>query len=609
MWELDIRTGSEFAAMLGYNKGEFKMLATEWIPPLNLEDKDLTVETLGSCLQEDLSKYCIELRMRSKSGGWKWYRLQGKVVERDTEGKPVRMIGMHKDITKKKRTEENIRLWRNALELSPDAIALTDLDGTIRYANPAWITLHGYISDELKGKNLSIFHTVEQMEKEVNPLMSRLLKNKPVTREQVGHKRKDGSVFPTRMTAFIVKDDNKHANIITFAHDITDDLKKESLFRQTQKMEAIGQLSGGIAHDLNNLLAPILGYADMILHDLKPDDRYYKELSLIKRSSERAKDLTWQLLAFSRKQILEMKKVDLIDVIAEFQKILRRTLHEDIVIKVVHSSSHIFINADMDKIRQVLINLTVNAQNAMPDGGTITIEAIDAVLDESYTDIHPDIRPGSYALLSFSDTGCGMDRKTMEHVFEPFFTTKDPGKGPGLGLAMVYGIVKQHGGHVMVYSGLGLGTTFKIYLPIVEQGFVRAQGDESVKNEMIAQGTETVLVVEDEDAVRELLCTILQKQGYTVISTDGAQGCFKAIEKHKGPIHLLLTDVVMPGINGRQIYEHLSLILPDLKVIFISGHAREVFAEHGILMQGIHFIPKPFTVKSLSEKVRAVLDT
>lgn len=612
MWELDIRTGKarfgpEFAAMLGYSPEEYQLPVTEWTSPLHPEDRDRAKASLDSCIHGDYPSYRIDLRMKAKSGDWKWCRLQGQIVERDREGKPVRMVGMHTDLNREKMQDEILAQWNSVLEQCPVGVILAGLDGVIRRSNPQWNILHGYGAGELHGKHLGMCHTPDQMALEVSPLLARVFEQSSVTGVKVGHKRKNGTLFFTKLSAFIMKGtDNHPVGLMAFAHDITEEKKKESLLRQAQKMEAIGQLSGGIAHSLNNILSPILGFADMIIHDLSPEDRHYNDVCLIRKSAERAKDLTWQLLAFSRKQVLEMKKMDLIDMTAEFQKILRRTLHEDITVKVVHSSSQRHIHADPEKIRQILVNLAINAQNSMPDGGTITIETADAVLDEYYADIHPDARPGRYVLLSFSDTGCGMDQNTMEHIFEPFFTTKEPGKGTGLGLAMVYGIVKQHRGHIMVYSELGMGTTFKIYLPC-EQNQVKVNEEPPAEEDRLT-GTETVVVVEDEDSVRELIGRILRNQGYNVISTNGGNECFNSLKNHKGPVHLLLTDVVMPDMNGRQVYEHISRMIPGLKVIFISGYTRDVIAEHGILMQGVNFLPKPFTVKDLSKKVRTVLD-
>lgn len=301
-----------------------------------------------------------------------------------------------------------------------------------------------------------------------------------------------------------------------------------------------------------------------------------------------------------------MKTVDLRDVIADFQKILRRTMREDIVIKLSLSPKPNPIIADAGKIGQVLMNLAVNAQDAMPQGGTITIETTETAIDETYSSLHPGAQPGAYVMLCFSDTGCGMDKQTIERLFEPFFTTKEPGKGTGLGLSTVFGIVKQHNGYIMVYSEPGLGSTFKIYLPkAVTQETTVA---EPVEAQEIRGGTETILVVEDDETVRALIVRLLKKHGYTVIEASGAQECLEAITHHTGPIHLLLCDVIMPASNGRQLQERLSADIPGLKVIFMSGYPYDVIVDHGVLMQGISFISKPFTARDLMSKVRSVLD-
>ena len=523
-----------------------------------------------------------------------------------SDGHIAGLVGVILDITERKRVERILLRQNEALEQSLDGIAMIGIDNDILYVNPAWAAMHAYTPDELKGVNLSIFHTPEQMENEVLPCL-KAAKEKGSYRAEIGHRKKDGTIFPTRMSCVGLKDTQANPiGQVVFSRDITEELRLESLLRQAQKMEAVGQLAGGIAHDFNNMLSPILGYADLLLSEIKPENKYYQEILQIKRSAERAKDLTWQLLAFSRKQVLEMKTVDLRQVISDFQKILRRTIREDIMIKVVPSETPKFIRVDASKIGQILMNLGINAQDAMPHGGTITIEITDAVLDEAYSEIHPGASPGKYIMLAFSDTGSGMDHLTLDHIFEPFFTTKEVGKGTGLGLATVYGIVKQHGGYIMAYSEPGMGTTFKMYLPGEE---VTAQDlAEEAEEAETKHGTETVLVVEDEEAVRELMCRILEKHGYTVISAGSAQECSRAVEQHKGQIHLLLTDVIMPGMNGKQLYENLAPILQGLKVIFISGYTQDVIAKHGDLIHGMNLISKPFTVKELTEKVRSVLD-
>jgi PAS domain S-box-containing protein len=518
------------------------------------------------------------------------------------------IVGIMMDITDRKRSDELILRQGKVLDQSLDGIAITDLEGTLQYVNPAWAAMHGFAADELLGANLDLFHTSEQKGMEMASHLT-LFKKEVFHTKDIEHLRKDGSVFPTLVSMFTLKDiQGTPTNIVAFIRDITEEQRIENLLRQAQKMEAVGQLAGGIAHDFNNMLSPILGYSDLLLTEMNPEDPRYHDILQIKQAGERAKDLTWQLLAFSRKQVMEMKQIDLRDVITDLQKILRRTIREDIVIRVILSPTPNLIYVDVGKIGQILMNLAINAQDAMPNGGTITIETSEAVLDDAYTETHPETIPGIYAMLAFSDTGSGMDRLTIEHIFEPFFTTKDPGKGTGLGLATIYGIVKQHNGHIVVYSEPGVGTTFKVYLPKLQENVDETKTDAEGSKE-IKRGTETILVVEDEEAVRELICRILRKHGYTVISAESANECFQVIEHHKGTIDLLLTDVIMPGMNGKQLFDSITAEIPAMKVIFLSGYTYDVIAKHGMLTQGTYLITKPFTVSELMGKIRAVLDS
>ena len=515
-------------------------------------------------------------------------------------------LQQEKEEQRRRKSEAYILKQAKVLEQSLDGIAIADLEGVIQYVNPAWAALHGYTPDELTGVNLDTFSTPGTMktERDSHPAQ---LKPGIFHTETAEHRRKDGTVFSARISIFTLKDDRgTPVNIVAYVRDITEEKRLDNLLHQAQKMEAVGQLAGGIAHDFNNMLSPILGYADLILMNMKPEEPYYQELLQIRKAGERAKDLTWQLLALSRKQIMEMKNVDLNTVVTDLNKILRRTIREDIAINVSLSPKPMLIKGDTGNIGQILINLAVNAQDAMPNGGTIFIETADAVLDESYTTVHPGLLPGRYAMLSLSDTGCGMDQHTIEHIYEPFFTTKDPGKGTGLGLATIFGIVKQHNGYIMVYSEPGTGTTFKVCFPKIQDE--EGADAEIVEIEEFKPGTETVLVVEDEESVRDLACRILRDYGYTVISAEDAQECLRIIEQYKGSIDLLLTDVIMPGMNGKQLFDSITAAIPSIKVIFLSGYTNDVLFKHGLLMPGTNFISKPFTVRELTGKVRAVLD-
>ncbi len=376
--------------------------------------------------------------------------------------------------------------------------------------------------------------------------------------------------------------------------------------RQAQKIESIGRLAGGIAHDLNNMLSPIIGYSEMALMDLHPEEALHSDMSEIRDAAERAKTLTQQLLAFSRKQVLKMRLLSLNDVISESKKLLRRLTREDIEMRVRLDPSLGTIKADSSQIHQILINLALNASDAMPNGGRMTIGTANVSLDEVYVAKRPVVEAGHYVLLSVSDTGIGMDQETLSHIFEPFFTTKEKGRGTGLGLATVYGIVKQHGGYIWAYSEPGYGTNFKIYLPRVLESRGTPWTPSSEPEDVL--GGETILVVEDEDAVRKLTCKILEKQGYDVIEAHSADDAARISEHEKSPIHMLLTDIVMPGMNGKQLYEIIAKSRPEIKILYMSGYTDDVIAYHGILDAGVRLLQKPFSVETLTKKIRKVLD-
>ncbi len=381
----------------------------------------------------------------------------------------------------------------------------------------------------------------------------------------------------------------------------------EAQLRQAQKMESIGRLAGGVAHDFNNLLSAILGYAELLQEELGPGDPRQADLAAIRHAGERARDLTRQLLVFSRKQVLSLRPVDLRAVVSGFDKLLRRTLREDIQLVIALPPALGTVSADAGQIEQVLMNLAVNAQDAMPSGGTLTLELADVGLDAAYAAMHAGVTPGRYIQLTVSDTGIGMDASTLSHLFEPFFTTKEHGKGTGLGLSTVYGIVEQHGGHIRVYSEPDRGTTFKIYLPQVEVprtgSVISAQGEPP-----LPRGTGTVLVVEDDPSVREMACQVLERQGYRVLAAESSSQALQLMtEPGQGAMDLLLTDVVLPGMNGRALYDRLTFTWPHLRVVYMSGYPENVIAHHGVFEKGAHYLQKPFAVKALLQKVRDVL--
>jgi signal transduction histidine kinase/ActR/RegA family two-component response regulator len=382
---------------------------------------------------------------------------------------------------------------------------------------------------------------------------------------------------------------------------------REEHYRQAQKMESIGRLAGGVAHDLNNLLTPILGYGELLVDEFGASGAPTEYAEEIVHASRLARNLVRQLLALSRKQVLLFAPLNLNTVVAGFENLLRHTIREDVVIEIRQNPSVPFMLGDAGQLEQVLMNLAVNAQDAMPNGGTLTIATGVTDIDQANAAAYPGATPGRYVQLAVRDNGCGMDRDTKTKLFEPFFTTKEKGTGTGLGLATVYGIVKQHGGHAWVDSEPARGTTFTICLPAWE-GVAGPGGSDATPRTIDAHGgTETILLVEDNELVRELAETIMERLGYTVLSAEDGAGALTVLATYAAPVHLLLTDVVMPGMNGWDLHARVAADHPGLKVLFMSGYADEVIADRGVLDAGMHFIQKPFSVSDLATKVREAL--
>ena len=372
-------------------------------------------------------------------------------------------------------------------------------------------------------------------------------------------------------------------------------------------MEAVGRLAGGIAHDFNNMLTVIKGYSELLLEEVGPtNERLRRAADEIYKSADRAASLTHQLLAFSRRQVLEPKLLDLNEVVAEMDQMLQRLIGEDIQLVSIRRTGLGQVKADPGQIEQVILNLAVNARDAMPQGGKLTIETANVEIDEDYAFTHVVVHPGDYVMLGVSDSGCGMDAETQAHLFEPFFTTKEKGQGTGLGLATTYGIVKQSGGYIWMYSEPGHGTTFKVYLPrIWEAAKTIAQGTPVGD---AASDVETILLVEDEKAVRELAAWTLEKNGYTVLAAGDAAEATQLAQRHERRIHLLLTDVVMPEVNGRQLAQRLTSLRPGSKVLYMSGYTDDAVVHHGVLEPGVAFLQKPFTAADLARKMRQALE-
>lgn len=401
--------------------------------------------------------------------------------------------------------------------------------------------------------------------------------------------------------------------IVGIVRDVTEQKRLEAQLRQSQKMESIGMLAGGIAHDFNNLLTPILGGADLLLLDAKKtgtpeDDESLSLLRDMRSAAERLRHLTQQLLAFGRKQLLELRRMDLRDVVRRFEPVLRRTLREDIRIMTALPADECPVLADAGQLEQVVLNLAVNAQDAMPDGGTLAIGMERTRLDEEYAGAHPDVHPGPYVQLSVSDTGCGMDEQTQARIFEPFFSTKARGRGSGLGLSTVYGIIRQQGGSISVYSEPGHGSTFRICMPVCESGYSVSAEAAPGPVQVEPRGQETVLVLEDDEIVRNSTCAMLSRLGYHVLSADGPEACMQVVRGHAGKIDMLLTDIVLRESSGPEVYERLRAQGIQLKVLYMSGYASDVIVHRGVLEEGMQFLQKPLSFPLLGKRVRQVLD-
>jgi hypothetical protein len=424
---------------------------------------------------------------------------------------------------------------------------------------------------------------------------------------EVEWKRKDGSEISIRLSGRRVEEDSLSEPIFEgIVEDITDRKNLEEHLRQAQKMESVGLLAGGIAHDFNNLLTAINGYSELLLSSNNLHDGLRRELEEIRKAGDRAAQLTQQLLAFSRKQILQPQLLDLNAVVGNVDRLLRRLIGEDVELITVLSPDLGRIKADPGQVEQVIMNLAVNARDAMPKGGRLTIETANVELDEDYVSRHVTVVPGRYVLLAMSDTGVGMEAPVLRRIFEPFFTTKELGKGTGMGLSTVYGIVKQSGGYIWVYSEPGQGTSFKVYFPQV--GDAAASDASRTQLPELARGSETILVVEDEETVRHLILAVLRRRGYQTLEARQAQEALEFAEKHPGPIHVMLTDVVMPKMSGRELANQLATLRPEAKILFMSGYATNAIIHHGVLDPGTAFLQKPFTPDALVRKIRQILD-
>jgi PAS domain S-box-containing protein len=532
-------------------------------------------------------------------------------LERGRADLETRIVDLEREIAERWRVEAALRdseeRYRLLAENSSDLISLIDLDNGGRrvYASPSYRTVLGYDPAELIGA--SAFDLVHP--DDLNSLTEQVSRIADQGTAQVIYRIRhaDGSWrWMEVQAAAITRQGGQYA--VAVGRDVTERVRLEEQVRQSQKMESIGRLAGGVAHDFNNLLTAIMGNLELALNTLPASQVIRDDLEEAQKAADRAAALTRQLLAFARRQAIEPRIINLNGLIGEMDKLLRRLIGEDIELVTLPTPDLGMIKADPGQIEQVIVNLAINARDAMPGGGKLTIETRNVALDRSSAQQHIDVTPGAYALLAVSDTGVGMDEETLRHVFEPFFTTKPKGKGTGLGLATCYGIVKQHGGHIWPYSELGHGSTFRIYLPQVAEPLEAHAAP--YHPDAIPHGTETVLLAEDEASVRALAARVLRERGYVVLeASDGDEALRLASEHAAIPIDLLLTDVVMPRVSGKALVERVGALHPGIKVLYISGYADHAVVHHGRLDPGVDFLHKPFSPSTLARKVREVLDS
>ena len=600
------------ARMLGYDSGsEVVSAITDAAHQVWLDPNDRV--RLVRLLTEHEVVRGYECQHKRKDGTPIWVSISGRTV-RGADGQALYIEGFIQDITARKRAEEQLKTsenkFRTAFMTGADAFSISRLrDGLILEVNDRFQEVYGYSRDEACSKSAAELGLYANSDR--GRLLSELAANGYAKNMEFQARRKDGELRSVLLSANPLQSDGEEL-LLTVTRDITEQkraeaekIKLEDQFRQSQKLESIGRLAGGVAHDFNNLLTVINGYGDLLLGEYKSGNPLRKWVEEIRQAGERATNLTRQLLAFSRKQMVEPEPMCLHSLVAECHSMLQRLIGEDIELVVESDPSEGSVMADRGQLHQVLMNLAVNALDAMPDGGTLTIQTRNVELGETYTAGHPEIAPGQYVALRVSDTGVGIAQEIQERIFDPFFTTKPEGEGTGLGLSTVYGIVRQLGGSIAVSSEPGRGATFEICLPrLIGTAVAGAQATGAVVS---ARGSETVLVVEDQEPVRSFAVTVLKEHGYLVLDAASGDDALLLAERHPGPVHLLLTDVVMPHMTGKKLADRMTALRPEMKVLYMSGYAADVIARRDLLESGAPYLAKPFAPDVLAAKVREAL--
>jgi two-component system, cell cycle sensor histidine kinase and response regulator CckA len=568
--------------------------------PFILVTGSLTEEVAVECMKEGVHDYILKTSLKRLPSAVSNALDKRAIEEEKTKAESAL-----------RKSEE---LYRLIAENTSDLICMLDVDGKYEYLSPSFRDVLGYDPDALTGHDaFALVHPDDQERVREIVIDETLRDGKPESLEfRFKHSNDEWRIFEA-ISNCVLGEDDRPERVIVVARDITQRKaaekalhESEEQLKQSQKLEAIGQLAGGVAHDFNNLLTVITGYADLLVREFEPGSSGLGKIDEIRKAAERAGGLTRQLLAFSRKQVLQPKLFDLNALVSDMGKMLGRLIGEDMDLVTMLSKTPTEVHADPGQIEQVLMNLVVNARDAMPGGGKITIETSVVDIDEHYAFTHVSVKPGMYVMLSVADTGHGMDQDTLKHIFEPFFTTKEQGKGTGLGLSTAYGIIKQSGGNVWVYSEQGIGTTFKVYLPLATRTAKAEEQDNSKQRSV--HGSETVLLVEDEEIVRNLGYQVLEMNGYNVLLAKNGEDACRIAREYPGEIHLVVTDVVMPQMGGREVAERITDTRPDVTVLFVSGYTDDAIVRHGILDDKMPFLQKPFSADAFAKKVREVLD-